>query len=137
MLLAIAAMCACVSSTPAGVAIAIDADVVKNSKNFILPGVITVLNELVLPQINFSGGYVKDIVFKLDPIDPQTVVTNFDGANNALSMKTEEVGGQFSGKFYYSFLLLWIEGNFDVKIKNGGAHLELDIPLLSQSVGGK
>jgi hypothetical protein len=106
--------------------------VVKNVKNFILPEAIAVLNMITLPQINFTDGYVYDIKFSLDPIDPSSVVTEFDGNNNAIIMNTNAVGGTFTGSFYWGFLLAWIDGDFKVKIKNGGAKLELDMPLISQ-----
>ncbi len=68
----LAALSSSVFSIPAGIAASFDVAVIRGAKNLIVPEVIDTLNSMVIPRIDFDGGYVHDVKFAIVQMDPHT-----------------------------------------------------------------
>ena len=73
-----------VSAIPAGAAVGMDIDLIKNVKNYVLPDIINQINALVLPRIDYKGGYVDGIHFNIVIKSLDSIQFNFDPATNSL-----------------------------------------------------
>jgi len=47
-----------VTAVPAGAAAGMDIDLIRNVKNYVIPDIINQINALILPRIDYNGGYV-------------------------------------------------------------------------------
>ena len=65
VLVSLSLLVALVSAIPAGAAVGMDIDLIRNVKNYVLPDIIKQINALVLPRIDYKGGIVDGIRFDL------------------------------------------------------------------------
>ena len=65
ILIIVACLYHLVQSAPAGVAMAIDNELIVHTKNYLLPIVLKTINSVALPEIAFDNGHVNDIVLNL------------------------------------------------------------------------
>jgi hypothetical protein len=84
LLAAIFASLSTVSSVPAGAAVGMDIDLIRNVKNYVLPRIIRDINALKLPRIDFNGGYVDGITFNFAIKSLDSIQFTFDPATNSI-----------------------------------------------------
>ena len=88
-----------VTPVPAGAAAGMDIDLIRNIKNYVIPDIINEINSLVLPRIDYKGGYVEGITFKLQLQSLDSIAFSFDPVQNAIVLKCANINGQVKGNF--------------------------------------
>jgi hypothetical protein len=136
-LLTITALFSAVHATPAGIAAAVDIDVVSNIKNYIVPQFVETLNNLDMEDIVIDGGSVSNITFNFDPINSTSIVTDFKGSANAIQMSVADISGEFKGNFSYKFWIFKAKGTFKVTLEKGSTTMEMIMPFTSQQSEGR
>ncbi len=122
---------------PAGIAASVDIDVVKKFKDFAMPRFVEEMNHLQIPKIEFDGGFIDNVKFGFGINDLNSIDINFNGAKNGVQVKAKDIHGSFTGKFYYKVLFLSASGNFKVVVHQGGATLDMTMPMSSTLVNGR
>jgi hypothetical protein len=126
-----------VNAIPAGAAVGMDIDLIKNVKNYVLPDIINHINALVLPRIDYKGGYVDGIHFNIAIKSLDSIQFNFDPATNSLVINCQDIFGQVKGNFKQKLLLISASGWFKADFKDRGIGLTMKIPIHNQLVNGR
>jgi hypothetical protein len=121
----------------AGAAAGMDLELVKNVKNYVLPTILTDINTLKLPRIDYKGGYVENLAFNFAIQSNDSIAFAFDPVQNAVVLSAHDISGEITGNFKQRLLLVSATGKFKAAFKNGGISLNVVVPLHSQEVNGK
>ena len=128
-LIVTASLFSCVYSAPAGLAVAVDIDVVKNVKDYVMPIAITEINKIVIPDLSFEGGHISGVSFQISPISPDSIATEFNGADNSIVIRSDSLAGTFRASYFFGWEIFCIDGDFEVTIHPGSNVLLLNMPL--------
>ena len=137
VLASLSLLAALVSAIPAGAAVGMDIDLIRNVKNFVLPDIIKQINALVLPRIEYKGGYVDGIRFNFAIKSLDSIQFIFDPATNSLVINCQDIFGQVKGNFKQKLLLISASGWFKADFKDRGIGLTKKIPINNQLVNGR
>ncbi|CDW75575.1 bactericidal permeability-increasing protein [Stylonychia lemnae] len=137
LILALCAFSTIANANLAGTAAAVDIGVVNQVKNWAMPTVLNIINNYDVGKIEFSEGQVDNIKINLAIQDLNSINVGFVGASNSISCHAQDISGEMSGSYKFKFLFLSTSGNFKVRIDDGGATINMLVPLLSQTINGK
>eukprot|EP00347_Sterkiella_histriomuscorum_P011713 403371396 len=126
-----------VQATAAGVAMAVDIEVVNQVKNYGMPMMIDTINNLDLGKIEFSQGNVDNIKFDLHVKDLNSIQVGFSGQDNAVVMHAQDISGSISGTFKFKVLFITATGKFKVRLDQGGCTMSMKVPLIIQNQAGR
>ena len=121
-----------VQSTPAGLGMSIDIDVVTQFKELVMPMIITTINSVHVDEIEKDNFQVSDIAINFSPVNPDDVQIGLSSADNAVKIQAANVAGKITGSFKYAWLLIRLHGDFEAEIKQGGATFYASMPLIEQ-----
>ena len=92
LLITLAAICiSYVIMTPAGVAAAIDSELVKNIKNYIVPVILKDINAVKTGRIDFDKGHVDNVEINLQNNNQDSVQILFNPSLNGISFKMQDI----------------------------------------------
>ena len=81
------------TAVPAGAAVGMDIDLIRNVKNYVLPDIIKEVNALKLPRIDFKGGYVDGLSFNFAIKSLDSIQFFFDPATNSIVLNCQDIFG--------------------------------------------
>ena len=125
------------SGIQAGAAAGMDLELVKNVKNYVMPSVISYINALKLPRIDYKGGYVEELDFNFNLRSNDSVQFSLDPVQNAIVFNAVAISGDVTGRFKQRLLLISATGSFKAAFKDGGIAIHITVPLHSQNLNGR
>jgi len=63
-----------------------------------------------IPEVDFDGGYLKNLVLNIPQPDVKNVNINFDHTNNGADLKASHVTATADGDFHYKYLFFTVDG---------------------------
>lgn len=137
LLLAAALALISAQKLPAGVAISADTELVKNVKNYIMPMILKVVNEVKVPRIDFSGGHVDNLNIDLFLQSNESLTLKFSKAVNGGILRTQNINGMVSGSVKYKVLFISINADVKVTFDDGAISFVTELPVHSQHINDK
>ena len=134
MLFALCAMLAVSSSAQvtSGVAFGIDNSVITETIQFITPFIQRILPKVVIPEIEQDGFTVSNVKVNSDTIDKNGVIVQFQQLDNSVQVDLNDVAIDITGDFKYKWFFISFSGNFEAKVEQGGAQIQMGLPLSTQ-----
>ena len=110
-----------------GVAVSITQNGVNEAKNVITPYIFNMLKSISVPEVDFDGGYLKNLIVKI----PQPAISNvnikFDHANNGADLTVAKATATADGDFHYKYLFFTVDGKVHVDIKELGVDVDINV----------
>jgi len=93
-----------------GIAVSITQDGVSEAKNIITPYIFKALQNVSVPEVDFDGGYLKNLIVKVPQPDINNVNIAFDSVNNGADLKASKIVATADGDFHYKYLFFTVDG---------------------------
>jgi len=97
-----------------GVAVSITQDGISEAKNIITPYIFNLLQNISVPEVDFDGGYLKNLVVKIPQPDINNVNIKFDHTNNGADLNVAKATATADGDFHYKYLFFTVDGKVSV-----------------------
>ena len=136
-LLLIALGLASTQRVPAGVAAAVDTELIKNVKNYVMPMIINLVNNVAVPRIEFSGGHIDSINIDLGIKNNDSISLTFNQLVNGGILTAKDIDGVISGSIRYKILFISIGADVKVTFEPGAVTITSQLPLHSQMINGR
>lgn len=81
----------------------------------------------MIPELDFDGGYLKNIDIKIPEPALTDVSINLDQASNGVELLCSNVVANMVSDFKYSYGILSVTGTATINIKKIGLDMELDV----------
>jgi len=92
-----------------------------------MPYIFSKLTNLTVPEVDFDGGYFKNIVVDLPQPALEDVQVLTVNAKNGLELTAANIAASMTADFSYSVLFLTVTGTADINIKTMGIDMEIDM----------
>jgi hypothetical protein len=117
---------AAAAATGPGVTVSISQDGINNAKNVAVPYIFNIIKDIKVPQVDFDGGYLKNIAIALPqpPINDITLKT--DHATNGAELVADGVTAHLTADFSYTYWIT-VTGSADVKVNKMAIDMEIDV----------
>lgn len=92
----------------------------------ITPYIFNLIKNIAIPEVDFDGGYLKNLKLNIPCPDVKNVAIKFDHANNGADLKASQVVATADGDFHYKYLFITVDGQVHVDIKNLGVDVDVD-----------
>jgi hypothetical protein len=116
-----------------GFAAAVDIDVVQNVKNYALPYIANVINNLEISDMDTDDYQIDNIRFELDPIDVEDATVVFNETYNGIHLSADNIGGHLRCHVRITYLWIFnVHGKLDLNMNNA-AKIRANIALGSQT----
>jgi hypothetical protein len=99
----------------------------NQAKNIITPYIFANLKDLVIPELDFDGGSLKNIDIKIPEPALTDVSINLVQATNGVELVCNNVVANMVSDFKYTYGILSVSGVATINIKKIGLDLELDV----------
>ena len=99
----------------------------NQAKNIITPYIFANLKDLVIPELDFDGGSLKNIDIKIPEPALSDVNINLDQTNNGVELVCNNVVANMVSDFKYTYGILSVSGTATINIKKIGLDMELDV----------
>ena len=113
----------------AGLAIATDALLIKNVKNYMMPMILKTVNDLSFQRVDFDGGYADKIALNLNVKDNNSVSLSFNQKSNGAILRAFNIQGEITGVIRYKVLFVTVDANFRVTFDYGAVTMQTTLPL--------
>jgi len=110
-----------------GIAVSITQDGVSEAKNIITPYLFKFLQNVTVPEVDFDGGYLKNLIVKIPQPDLDNVNIKFDHTNNGADLNAVKVTATAEGDFHYKYLFFTVDGKIHVDIKDLGVDIDVNV----------
>jgi len=120
-----------------GFGISVSQDGLNQAKNIITPYIFANLKDLVIPELDFDGGYLKNIDIKVPEPALTDVNINLDQASNGVELICNNVVANMVSDFKYTYGILSVTGKATINIKKINMDIELDVGTQSGSIAGE
>ena len=91
-----------------------------------MPYIFAVLKNLTIPEVDFDGGYLKNIVVEIPEPAVDSVAIKFDQANNGGELTCTDAKAHLTADFHFKYLFITVDGQADININKAGVDVELD-----------
>lgn len=123
-------LCALIATVAAangpGISVSISKEGINNAKNVAVPYIFNIIKDIKLPEVDFDGGFLKNIAINL-PQPPITDITlNTDNVNNGAELVADGVTAHMTADFSYTYFLT-VTGSADVKVNKMAIDMEIDV----------
>merc|ERR1712127_659953 len=123
-------VCALIATVAAangpGISVSISKEGINNAKNVAVPYIFNIIKDIQVPEVDFDGGFLKNIAIAL-PQPPITDITlNTDSANNGAELLADGVTAHLTADFSYTYFLT-VSGSADVKVNKMSIDMEIDV----------
>jgi hypothetical protein len=109
-----------------GVGVSITEAGANNAKNVIMPYIFTILQNLTIPEVDFDGGYMKNILVEIPQPPVENVAIKFDNANNGGELTCNDATAHMTADFHYKYLFITVDGKADIHVNKAGVDVEID-----------
>jgi hypothetical protein len=98
----------------------------NNAKNVAVPYIFDIIKDINIPEVDFDGGYLKNIAIALPqpPISALNIKT--DSANNGVELVANQVTAKLSADFSYKYWIT-VTGTVNIDVKKMGIDMEFDV----------
>jgi len=124
-LAALVATAAAAASGP-GVTVSISQDGINNAKNVAVPYIFNIIKDIQVPQVDFDGGYLKNIAIALPQPPISDITLKTDHATNGAELVADGVTAHLTADFSYTYWIT-VSGSADVKVNKMAIDMEIDV----------
>lgn len=122
---------------PSGIAAAVDTQLVTKVKNYLMPMILTYINNEKLPRMEFDGGYVEDVQLDLFVKSNNSLQLNFSEAINGGILTASDIGGTVTANVKYRALFVNVKAKAIVTFDDNAITLYGELPFTNQTVDGR
>merc|ERR1712195_153063 len=124
-------LCALIGASAAvangpGITVSVSQEGINNAKNVAVPYIFNIIKDIKVPQVNFDGGFLKNIAIALPQPPISDIELNTDHATNGAELVATGVTAHLTADFSYTYWIT-VTGSADVKVNKMGIDLEIDI----------
>jgi len=98
----------------------------NNAKNVAVPYIFNIIKDIQLPEVDFDGGFLKNIAISLPQPPISALNINTDSANNGVELVANQVSAKMSADFSYKYFIT-VTGTVNVDVKKMGIDMEMDV----------
>ena len=109
-----------------GISVSISKEGINNAKNVAVPYIFNIIKDIQVPQVNFDGGYLKNIAIALPQPPISDITLNTDSATNGAELLANGVTAHLTADFSYTYWVT-VSGSADVKVNKMGIDMEIDV----------
>jgi hypothetical protein len=120
------ALIAAVHATNPGVSVSISQEGINNAKNVAVPYIFNIIKDIQIPEVDFDGGFLKNIAINLPQPPIQDIQLNTDHATNGAELVATGVTAHLTADFSYTYWIT-VTGSMDIKINKMGVDMEIDV----------
>lgn len=102
----------------------------NNAKNTLAPYIFKFLKDITIPEIDFDGGFLKNLEIKLPQPPLEDININMEHATNGVELAANGVTAVVKSDFQYKYWIT-VTGSLEIDIKKLGVDVEMD--LLTQA----
>merc|ERR1712166_966578 len=117
---------AAAAATGPGITVSISKEGLNDAKNVAVPYIFNIIKDIQVPQVNFDGGFLKNIAIALPQPPISDIELNTDHATNGAELVATGVTAHLTADFSYTYWIT-VTGSADVKVNKMGVDLEIDI----------
>lgn len=128
------AICSGIGKFPAGIAAAVDTQLVTNVKNYIMPMILEYINNETLPRFDFDNGYVEDVKLNLFVKSNNSLQLSFNESINGGILTASDIGGSVTANVKYRALFITVKAKAIVTFDDNAVTLYGELPFTSQVV---
>lgn len=99
---------------------------VNKGKDVLLPYIFENIGDMHIDEVDFDGGYLKNIDVHIDQPASQNVKFNFLNADNGLGLLVNGAVSEINADFKYKWSFITVDGKANIKLKNIGVDVEID-----------
>lgn len=97
-----------------------------------MPYIFQFLKNLTIPEVDFDGGWLKNINVNVPQPSTDAVNIGFDNTKNALELICIEATAHLTADFHYTYLFITVDGKADITIKKAA----LDVAISAGTQAG-
>jgi len=112
-----------------GIAAAVDTQLVTKVKNYLMPMILTYINNEKLPRMEFDGGYVEDVQLDLFVKSNNSLQLNFSEAINGGILTASDIGGTVTANVKYRALFVNVKAKAIVTFDDNAITLYGELPF--------
>jgi hypothetical protein len=91
-----------------------------------VPIIFDHLSNLTVPEVDFDGGWMKNIDVKIPQPYLSDIDIKFDNANNGGELTCVNATAHMTADFHYKYLFFSVDGQADIKINKAAIDIEVD-----------
>ena len=118
------------NATPAtqgpGFGVSVSETGVNKGIDFIMPYIFKYLGDIQVDEVDFDGGYLKNIDVTIDQPAAQDVKLNFLHENNGAEFTVANGQVELTSDFHYKYLFITVDGKANIKINKAAIDIEID-----------
>jgi hypothetical protein len=123
-------LCALVATTYAatnpGISVSISQQGINNAKDVAVPYIFDIIKDIQIPEVDFDGGYLKNIAIALPQPPINDIQLKTDHATNGAELVADGVTAHLTADFSYTYWIT-VTGSIDVKVNKMGVDMEFDV----------
>merc|ERR1712166_1699250 len=124
-------LCALIGASAAvangpGITVSVSQEGINNAKNVAVPYIFNIIKDIKVPEVTFSGGYLKNIAIALPQPPISAITLNPDHASNGAELLASQVTAQLEADFSYKYFIT-VGGHASVKVKKMSVDMEFDV----------
>merc|ERR1712166_1100005 len=124
-------LCALIGASAAvangpGITVSVSQEGINNAKNVAVPYIFNIIKDIKVPEVTFSGGYLKNIAIALPQPPISAITLNTDHASNGAELLASQVTAQLEADFSYKYFIT-VGGHASVKVKKMSVDMEFDV----------
>lgn len=81
---------------------------------------------MTIPEVDFDGGYLKNVVIQIPEPALDSVAVKYDHANNGGELTCSQATAHLNADFHYHYLFFDVDGQADIKINKAAVDVEID-----------
>jgi len=133
-LLGLGAVNAWSSKSQPGGAVSITKKGANQAKDVFAPFIFNITKDLEIAEVDFDGGFLKDLVIHLPQPPLEDIGINFEHATNGVELFASGAEATISADFSYKY---WITVTGEVAIKINKLSVDLECDINTQAVGAE
>lgn len=109
-----------------GIGISVSEDGVNRGINVIIPYIFQYIGDISVPEVDFDGGYLKNIKMHIEEPAGDDVKLGFVHENNGAEFTVNNAKCDITSDFHYKWGFISVDGKADIKINKAAIDIELD-----------
>ena len=120
------ASAALVNATNPGLGVSITEAGVNKGVDFILPYIFENIKDIQIPEVDFDGGYLKNIDVHINEPSPSDIALKFLTTSNGAELIVSKSSLTMEADFHYKWTIFTVDGKANINIKQAAIDAELD-----------
>merc|ERR1712166_340205 len=117
---------AAAAATGPGITVSISKEGLNDAKNVAVPYIFNIIKDIQVPQVDFDGGYLKNIAIALPQPPISDITLNTDSVSNGAELLADGVTAHLTADFSYTYWIT-VSGHADVKVNKMALDMEVDV----------